>query len=65
MANKRNRKKQQNSLQERLSTASDRWRREAEGASDSESEHLWRRRATSTEAALEIIAWLGSREPGR
>ncbi|RED34490.1 hypothetical protein BJ123_110129 [Rhodopseudomonas thermotolerans] len=62
---RRNRTKQHLSLEQRLSEFSDRWKQEAEESGDREAQENWERRARSTQAALGMIAWLGSREVRR
>ncbi|WP_082363797.1 hypothetical protein [Rhodopseudomonas sp. AAP120] len=65
MKKRRNRIKQQTSLEERLSACSERWKREAEASGDSELLGHFQEHARSAEAALGIIAWLEGREDNR
>ncbi|RJF74053.1 hypothetical protein D4Q52_14300 [Rhodopseudomonas palustris] len=62
MKKRRNRTKQQLSLEERLSLCSERWKREAEQSGSSEIQGVWQERARSAEAARGMIAWLQERE---
>lgn len=62
---RRNRTKQQLSLEERLSLCSERWKREADESGSSEIQGAWQERARSAEAARGIIAWLQDRESSR
>jgi hypothetical protein len=57
---RRNRKKQELPLEQRLVEFSARWKREAEEARDTESQENWQQRARSTQAALGIIEWLAA-----
>lgn len=65
MKKRRNRKKQELSLEERLAAFADRWRREAEQGQDPQQWEAWQQRAKSTEVALGVIEWLATREMRR
>lgn len=60
MKKRRNRKKQELPLEQRLVEFSARWKREAEANNDSDAFENWQQRARSTEAALGIIEWLAA-----
>ncbi|MCG6206402.1 hypothetical protein LPW26_17270 [Rhodopseudomonas sp. HC1] len=62
---RRNRTRQQLSLEERLSLCSERWKREADESGNVEIRGVWQERARSAEAARGIIAWLQERENSR
>ncbi|WP_238736716.1 hypothetical protein [Rhodopseudomonas infernalis] len=65
MKKRRNRTRQQLSLEERLSLCSERWKREADESGNVEIRGVWQERARSAEAARGIIAWLQERENSR
>lgn len=60
MTKRRNRKKQELPLEQRLIEFSAKWKREAERATGPEAFDNWQQRARSTEAALGIIEWLAA-----
>lgn len=65
MKGRRNRTKQQLSLEQRLFAFSEQCRQQAKQTTDETLRNNLEQRVRSTEAALGLIAWLGSRDGRR